>query len=283
MVSVKTLISSAAAVMLSTAAYAADLGPPPPMQYQPPAQVFEQSGWYLRGDIGIGVQTFESFDLGPASEVPATWMINQQDIQDTTIFGMGAGYALNNWLRFDVTGEYRTKAGFSAIGSYNQNTCNVQGVVGTCFDTFSGNYSAAVFMANAYIDLGTWWCLTPFIGAGVGGAWDRITQVSDIGPLPNGTIGFGFTQQDASGWNLAWNVQAGLTYNVSDTFKIDFSWRYLNMGAPQSANIFCQNTGTTGPCNFFTLKDLTSEDFRIGLRWMLQPAVLPAPPLATRG
>ena len=26
------------------------------------------------------------------------------------------------------------------------------------------------FMANAYVDLGTWWCITPFIGAGVGGA-----------------------------------------------------------------------------------------------------------------
>jgi opacity protein-like surface antigen len=282
MVSVKTLIGSAAAAMLSTAAYAADLGPPP-MQYQAPAPILEQGGWYLRGDIGVGIQSFSSFDLGPASEVPATWAINQQDIQDTTIFGMGAGYVLNNWLRFDVTGEYRTKAGFSAIGSYDQNTCNVGGVVGTCFDTFSGNYSAAVFMANAYVDLGTWWCLTPFIGAGVGGAYDRISQVSDIGPLPPGTIGFGFTQQDSAGWQLAWNVQAGLTYNVSDNFKIDFSWRYLDMGSPQSSNIFCQNTGSTAACNNFNLKDITAQDFRIGFRWMLQPTPVIAPPLATRG
>jgi opacity protein-like surface antigen len=286
MVSVKTLITSAAATMaalISTAAYAADLGPPPPMQYQPPAAVLEQGGWYLRGDVGVGVQSFESFDLGPPANVPASWMINQKDIQDTTIFGMGVGYVLNNWLRFDVTGEYRTKGMFSAIGSYNQNTCNVGGVIGTCFDTFNGNFSAAVFMANAYVDLGTWWCLTPFIGAGVGGAWDRITQVSDIGPLPPGTIGFGFTQQDSSSWNLAWNVQAGITYNVSDTFKVDFSWRHIDMGSPQSASIVCQNTGSTAPCNFFNLHDITSEDFRIGLRWMLQPAVLPAPPISTRG
>jgi opacity protein-like surface antigen len=139
-------------------------------------------------------------------------------------------------------------------------------------------------MANAYVDLGTWWCLTPFIGAGIGGAYDRISQVSDIGPLPPGTVGFGFTQQDSASWNLAWNVQAGVTYNVSDNFKIDFSWRHLNMGSPQSANIFCQNTGSTNSCNFFNLHDLTAEDFRIGLRWMLQPT--PAPvvmPLTTRG
>jgi len=283
MVSVKTLIGSAAAAMLSTAAYAADLGPPP-MQYQPPGQVLEQSGWYLRGDVGIGVQTFNSFELGPASIVPADWRIDQTDIQDTAIFGLGAGYVLNNWLRFDVTGEYRTKAEFRAIGSYNHNTCTVVGVTGTCFDTFNGNFSSAVFMANAYIDLGTWWCLTPFIGAGVGAAYDRISGVSDVGPLPPGTIGFGFTQQDSASWNMAWNVQAGLTYNVSDTFKVDFSWRHLDMGSPQSANIFCQNTGSANSCDFFKLKDITSEDFRIGLRWMLQPTPAPAVmPLTTRG
>ena len=35
-----------------------------------------------------------------------------------SIFGGGIGYEFNNWLRFDVTGEYRTKAEFKAIGSY---------------------------------------------------------------------------------------------------------------------------------------------------------------------
>ena len=119
MVSVKALISAGAAAMVSTAACAADLGlPPPPYQYQPPVAVVEQGGWYLRGDVGVGMQSFSQFDLEPAAGVPATWAVNQQDIQDTTILGFGVGYELNNWLRFDVTGEYRTKAAFKAIGSY---------------------------------------------------------------------------------------------------------------------------------------------------------------------
>jgi len=277
MPSVRFLLGVGAATMISTAAYAADLSLPPPA-YQPAAPW--GGGWYLRGDVGVGVQSFSSFDLGPPSGVPATWMINQQDIQDTTLLDFGIGYEFNNWFRFDVTGEYRTKAGFSAIGSYNQGACTVGGVTGTCFDTFGGNFSAAVFMANAYIDLGTWWCLTPFVGAGVGGAYDRISQVSDIGPLPPGTIGFGFTNNDSASWNLAWNVQAGLTYNVSNNLKIDFSWRYINLGSPQSADIYCQNTGSTGSCNFFNLRDISAEDFRIGLRFMLQPE--PAP-IMTRG
>lgn len=283
MVSVKSLIGAGAAALISSAAFAADLGAPPPVQFQPPVQVAEQSGWYLRGDVGVGAQSFSQFNLGPPANVPASWMVNQKDIQGASIAGVGIGYDLNSWLRFDVTGEYRTAAAFKALGSYNQGTCTVIGVTGTCFDNYSGNFSAAVFMANAYLDLGTWWCLTPYVGGGVGMAYDRITGVQDIGPLPPGTVGFGFTQSDAANWNFAWNLQAGLTYNVSDALKIDFNYRFLNMGSPASADIFCQNTGTTASCNNFVLKDMTSNDFRIGVRYMLNPAPAPVMPLSTRG
>ncbi len=288
MVSVKSFIPAGAAALISTAACAADLSPPP-MMYQPLPAVVEapEGGWYLRGDVGVGIQSFSQFDLQPASSLPASWAINQQDIQDATILGFGIGYAVNNWLRFDVTGEYRTKAGFDVLGSYLPGTCFSGGSgTNTCFDRYSGNFSAAVFMANAYIDLGTWWCLTPYIGGGVGAAYDRITDVDDIGPLPPGTIGFGYTYADSASWNLAWNLQAGLTYNVSNNFKVDFNWRYLNMGSPQSASIYCQNTSSCTP-NTFMLKDMTSQDFRIGVRWMLQPetpaVLMPPPPVMSRG
>ena len=50
-------------------------------------------------------------------------------------------------------------------------------------------------------------------------------------------------------------MQAGLTYNVNDNLKIDFSWRYLNLGSPQTGVVVCQNTGTC-PGAFYTLHDL---------------------------
>ena len=52
--------------------------------------------------------------------MPASWTVNQKDIQSGLIIGGGIGYEVNNWLRFDVTGEYRTNATFKAIGSYNR-------------------------------------------------------------------------------------------------------------------------------------------------------------------
>jgi opacity protein-like surface antigen len=273
MVSVKSFLAAAAATtLIGSAALAADMPmpPPPQLQYQP--VIVETTGsWYLRGDVGVGVQTFSSFDhsqLNSSFVWPASWTIVQKDIQDTTMFGLGIGYEVNSWLRADITGEYRTKAAFHATGSYT----DFCGGGGVCFDQNTGNLSSSVFMANVYVDLGTWWCLTPFIGAGIGGAYNSITGVQDVGIISNGTNGFGYTTNDSSQWNLAWNVQAGLTYNVSNNLKIDLSWRYLNVGSPQTAVVACQNTT---PCAqaFYTLHDTSSQDFRIGFRYMFQPTI----------
>jgi len=277
MVSVKSLLAAGAAAFISTAACAADMALPPP---QIPVPV-EVGGWYLRGDVGVGMQSFAAFDHGQqnASFVwPASWTIVQQDIQDAAIAGFGIGYEVNNWLRLDVTGEYRTKAGYKATGSYTEFCAGG----GTCFDVNTGNYSAAVFMANAYIDLGTWWCLTPYIGAGVGGAYNMISGVQDNGINSSGTAGFGYASGTSSSLDLAWNVQAGLTYNVTNTFKVDFSYRFLSLGSPQTGVVACQNTASC-PGAFYTLRDMTSQDFRIGLRWMLMPEPTPVMPLMSRG
>jgi opacity protein-like surface antigen len=253
------------------------------MVYQPPPPpVVEASGWYLRGDVGVGIQNFKTFDhsqTNPAFVWPASWTINQQEIKDATILGFGIGYEFNSWLRFDATGEYRTKVVGKATGSFTEFCAGG----GTCFDSFDFDHSAAVFMANAYIDLGTWWCLTPYVGGGVGAAFQRITGLTDVGHNADGTGGFGLTSSDSGAWGLAWNVQAGLTYNVTRNFKVDFNWRFLNLGSPQSGVVFCQNTPAC-PGAFFTLRDLTSQDFRIGLRWMLTPDVpLLQPAVMTRG
>ena len=271
MVGARFLFVAGMTALIGTAAHAADM--PAPVPYQPPPLVVEQplGNWYLRGDVGVGIQTFSSFNYTETNSAfvwPSSWTIVQQNIQDTTIFGLGIGYEFNSWFRVDFTGEYRAKAAFKATGSYT----NFCGTGGTCFDVNTGNYSAAVFMINAYFDLGTWWCITPYIGGGVGGAYNTISGMQDNGIISNGTVGFGYTAGDNSAMNFAWNLQAGLTYNVNNNFKIDFNFRYLNLGSPASAVVQCQNTASC-PGAFYTFRDMTSEDFRIGFRWLLQPEV----------
>ena len=90
------------------------------------------------------------------------------------IFGLGVGYQFNNWFRADVTGEYRGNSQF-----FGTDRITFTGGVGT--DTYHGSKSEWVVLANAYVDLGTWWCMTPFIGAGVGGARVSIANFTDQG------------------------------------------------------------------------------------------------------
>ena len=220
--------------MISTAAFAADLPPPPPPVYQPPpppSSSQQSSGWYLRGDVGVGVQNFKTFDHPRRSRVrlAGELAIDQKDIQDTAIFGFGVGYELNNWLRFDVTGEYRTKAKFKAIGSYTE---------------FCSGGGTASTSTTATIRPRCSWP-TPISISAPGGASRRTSAPASAAPttaspasptsaiISDGTDGFGFTSTDSAAWNMAWNVQAGLTYNVTNNFKVDFSWRYLNSGSPQ--------------------------------------------------
>ena len=94
------------------------------------------------------------------------------------IFGVGVGYQFNNWFRADVTGEYRGNANFHGLTDVLPDTGAVQRRQRHLQRPASPNW---VFLANAYVDLGTWWCITPFIGAGVGTSRNTISNFPDDG------------------------------------------------------------------------------------------------------
>jgi opacity protein-like surface antigen len=285
---VRILAVVGAAVSISSAAFGADFPPalPPAAPMIAPAV---ESGWYLRGDVGVGVQSFSNFNHTQTNSTfvwPASWSIVQHQTDDAAFVDFGVGYQVNNWLRFDVTGEYRAATKFKVLGSYREFCV---GGSATCFDQYDGSHSAEVFLANAYVDLGTWWCLTPFVGVGVGGAWNTVSSVTDTGFIADGTTGFGYSASDASNWNFAWAAHAGVSYNVSNNLKLEFAYRYLNMGSVKTPIVGCSSLGcqvapNNGPAAYYTLTDFTSQDFKIGLRWMLQPeAPVYTPPLVRKG
>jgi opacity protein-like surface antigen len=159
---------------------------------------------------------------------------------------------------------------------------------GRCFDLYDGNHSALVVMANAYVDLGTWWCLTPFVGVGAGFAQHRFSGLTDVGYISDGTSGFGYAQTDSSEWKFAWALHAGVAYNVNQNFKMELAYRYLNFGNVNTPIIDCASAGCAtggGPQAYYTMRDFSSHDFKLGMRWMLTPDVQPvyAPPLMRKG
>jgi opacity protein-like surface antigen len=286
------LTLTGAAALLSTAVNAADFPPamPAPMPQlvrAPPPP--DPSGFYLRGDIGIGNQNFTGFPHFPTNESfvwPESWRIDQKEMKSAPFIGFGIGYSWNNWLRIDVTGEYRSRVPFKVLGSYTEFCPG-----GRCFDAYDGNHDAWVGLVNAYLDLGTWWCVTPFIGVGIGGAYHTVYSHTDVGYVTGpGTTGFGYAEKDFSKLNMAWAFHAGLGYEVTSRFKVELAYRYLNLGDVQTSTINCSGASCSGsgPRAYYNLESFTSHDFKIGMRWMLQPepVVQPTyapPPLMRRG
>ena len=195
--------------------------------------------------------------------------------------GLGIGYKVNDWFRADVTGEYRGKANF-----HGSDTCHFT-AVSEGVDNYSGSKSEWVFMANAYVDLGTWWCLTPYVGAGIGMANIKISGFRDDGFNNVGGLNISTAYaDDASKWNFAWALHAGLSYKVTQSMSIDLGYRYIDMGSGTTGatRAFDGSFTNGGP---FTFNHITSHDFKLGVRWMLetpaQPQPMMLPPLMRRG
>src|SRR5215813_13728796 len=102
----KYLLAAAAASVMSTAAVAADMPIAPPPAYAPPP-VEDFGGWYLRGDIGFSNQRVKRIEMGDGRNAQLL-SLNQTTAFDTAgTYQIGVGYRFNEWLRGDITGQYR--------------------------------------------------------------------------------------------------------------------------------------------------------------------------------
>jgi len=274
--SVKSLLAAGAASLISSMAFAADMpiAVPPPMYAPSPAADF--GGWYLRGDVGMTNQSAKRIDSATAAAFPTT--TNGLGFDSSPLFDLGVGYRFNNWFRADVIGQYRGKANLHGSDSV------VLGAADVGANTYTGSKSEWVVMANAYVDLGTWWCITPFIGAGVGGSYNKLSGFQDngvrytAGALSNSVTYFG----DNGKWNLAWAAHAGLAYKVNPGFTVELAYSYMDLGDAAPGNYRAFDNSISGTSTI-KVKDITSHDVKLGVRWELNSPPAYMPPLVTKG
>jgi opacity protein-like surface antigen len=260
---------------LSSVAFAADMPSIMPAPAFAPPVVEDFGGWYLRGDIGFSNQRVDR--LNNALDANNTSSVQNNSFNTAGIFGLGVGYKVNNWFRADVTGEWRGNSQFLGKDSITY-------PAGFGTDTYHASKSEWVVLANAYVDLGTWWCITPFIGAGVGGARVSINNFTDQnlaiegGPVLPG-LAFG---DNVSKWNLAWALHAGVAYKVTPNFTVELAYRYLDMGDGLTGDLR-RFDGVNDINNPTTFKNITSHDLKLGVRWDLSSPPVYAPPLMRKG
>jgi len=288
MVDPKAFALAAIAVSaLATGAFAADLLPPPPAMDPAPPQVYsaDPSGWYLRGDVGLGVNNNPNYVTTPDAlsagisagflSPLATESYFGSNLSESALIDMGVGYQFNSWFRADVTAELRGGAGFQTLEVLTDRGDATHGATQFA-DFYRGNLSSYLGMVNAYADLGSWSGITPYVGAGIGFAYNKVTGMSDISPEQSA----GGYLVDRGQMNLAWSLMAGLDYSVTRNLKLEFGYRYLDYGKFQSGISHClagkNSTGDVFSVNncssggvYLGSHELTSNDFKIGLRYYL--------------
>jgi opacity protein-like surface antigen len=292
--SVKYLVAAGAASLLSSAAFAADMPmiqPAPPMYAPPPVEDF--GGWYLRGDIGFSNQRVDNIRSTNAALYQGLNSFSETTNFDSAgTYQAGVGYQFNSWFRADVTGEYRGSANFKGTDLV---TFPFAGAVASGIDNYSASKSELLFLANVYADLGTWWCITPFIGAGVGTARVSINNFTDNG-LSNAQVGGGGVPASVGGppvasavsaangseWNFAWALHAGLAYKISQNATLELAYSYVNMGNG-TTGVDTAFDGSAGG-HVFKFNNITSNDVKLGIRWNFDaPQTYAPPPLVRKG
>jgi opacity protein-like surface antigen len=306
----------AAAIVAGPASAADLLGTSPPLSLpSSPGTLFEVgTNWYVRGDLGISFDHAPSVSYSnPASSLGAAgapYTIGDGASWTTTNFtgGAGFGYRWNDWLRFDATWDYRNGPGGSRQASV---VCpyGLAGVssgagvpLGFLYDTTNTcNGSTSVrqydnaFLANAYVDLGTYYGLTPYVGGGLGLNMNTLTGTASYNETANGqpyaadltnATPFPSTWVNAQGqalapqpgvtfapqywnrsirtttWSMAWALSAGIAYKITPSMTLDIGYRYLNSGSVNT--LVNPQTGST------IHQYNASQQLRVGVLYYIQ-------------
>ena len=305
--------------LASTPALAADLfgAAAPPISYpgdnSPAAEV--GSNWYIRGDIGAGLDSAPSVTFATSvapppgdASTPLGPNFGASQLSRNFLADIGVGYRFNNYFRIDATYEYRNGPGgesttvvvcpYAANGVFNQANPTIEyGYLYNTSNTCDGDLTLKqhnnMVLANAYLDGGTYWGITPYIGAGAGfnvlttsgsllffetangqiyaadlsptGTFPQIwvnANGQPINPQPK----IAFTQQNwnrtisSNKYSLAVALMAGFGYQLTPSATLDIGYRFLDAGVT--------TLGLSGPAGSTLKYSNLSQEVRVGIRYM---------------
>ena len=195
----------------------------------PVPQVFT---WYLRADLGFRANSVS--DAVTSAGFPA---LTDNPVGNSAFGGAGAGFKLRQ-IRTDLTIDYSSEATYTGSGPAAAASVKVQAITG---------------LANVYYDFGTWWRVTPYIGAGAGVARLNLSDYRSVTNPPLTGV------ENNSVNNFAWALMGGVNYPVLPNLSVDVGYRFLDQGDVRTA---------ADASGHLTLKNLRSHEARIGVRWI---------------
>jgi opacity protein-like surface antigen len=281
----KVLITGAAVCALAVAglsgvAQAADLDQPIFIEQAPEVQPVEiGNGWYLRADVGYALETqangdFEYRTFGGG--IYSDQLFDTGSLSSSLAFGGGVGYRITDYFRVDGTVDaFQTHfEGSTSAASPCLPTDPV--LAGTeCRTTDSQTMNAYQFMANAYVDLGTFMHFTPYVGAGVGMTYtvggaltNTLFCVDGAAACPAAYVDT-VTHAGSEDFRFTYALMGGVSYEATKNVSFDLGYRYSRVAGGDmfkfdQDSIDAGASGVQGKDNGFD-----RHEIRVGVRYAL--------------
>lgn len=252
----------------------------PPVEYASPAPMLGDSGLYLRGDLGYSVNRPGNIVYAPANAGGERTV--SHSMKGAGVVSVGVGYQLNAMLRGDITLEQRGQSNFRYLDRV-ENTSNPAAYY---LNDVRGSMGLRVAMANAYMHMGTWNNISPFVGVGVGLGAASIRNVTNQGVGPGNSHpnarGIG---DNADRTGVAFALHTGLSYRITGNWSAELGYRYLALNTIKGGTMNCFNatTSTYDACGYRTvIKNFGAHDIKFGIRYLFA-APAPSPVSAQPG
>lgn len=203
------------------------------------------------------IYSYQMGDMSAAKWRNGVWAASALGGEETDknfAFGLSVGTDLgysSEWpVRVEGEYVYRGKAEFSKGPSTVTWFDGSPRVASQKFEI-----TAHSLMVNAFYDFNTATSFTPYVGAGLGGAYLKTDYRASIVNGGPGTAGV-----SKSNWNLAWNIGGGVAFHLNENAALDFGYRYVDLGNADTGNINMLDFSGSPKV------DYTAHEFSIGLR-----------------
>ncbi len=184
----------------------------------------------------ISDTTHSGIHFGGRAAVGAETPIPYGTLRAEAEFGWNSDFTDDNDFPFEITNFY----------THN-------------YETTTSIYDA---MLNFYYDINTGTKFVPFVGAGIGYAHVEISSLA-TGNIPGGVLDI---EIDSKADNLAWNVGAGVSYNLNENLAFDIAYRYTNYGSVTDSA--AENILNLGKLLYINGDiDVSSHEVMIGARY----------------
>lgn len=245
----------AATASLSAPAFAADL-------YggsikDAPVVVSSPGHCYFRGDVGYSWSSSPEVKwtvTDPVTGLFVTDAVTGVNIGNTWLVegGVGCGSGLRGVRGEFMIGYHGRRNIDGTPGPWNPAT------VPPTADPLHTSVTTTTLMFNGYYDIARFDRFTPYVGAGVGLAYNKTGGVSfTANPALTNVI------EGDNRWSLAWSLMAGVGVQLTERTTLDIGYRYLDMGKAEFGII--DNLGFANPK--VRIDDLAAHEFKVGLRF----------------